>query len=360
MNLGKHTGSFSVGGDFDAYAAQQNLGRIKYFALVLIFFLLSRLLRGQPSAVETGVMAALLVLSLVYVLAGTLLYRRILARSALARLLCILFWLITTLLLSWYFIRDIRTPGVPVTAALLGASLLIIAVMSRREAAAVFGAYIAYNLLLALAHGADASYCLDLVTVLLPMPVLYFLIQYEYVKTMSDLRQMARNDPLTGILNRKGGLDKMSTVLELCKRHSETAAVYMIDIDDFKKYNDAHGHLAGDEALRRVVGCIRGVFSRASDVVCRYGGEEFLTCASVTDLDAALTLANDLLLSVAGCRMRDAPDAAASHLTVSVGYTLYSPASHDLTAGEMKLIGMADTALYRAKACGKNHAVLMT
>ena len=98
-----------------------------------------------------------------------------------------------------------------------------------------------------------------------------------------ELKVANRVDPLTEILNKKAGIDKMHTVMSTCKRSRSSMAVYMIDIDDFKKFNDCYGHLQGDRSLKAVGKTLAGVFSRESDVVFRYGGEEFVVATPLVD-----------------------------------------------------------------------------
>ena len=107
-------------------------------------------------------------------------------------------------------------------------------------------------------------------------------------RRIEQLRRECGTDMLTGLLNRRGGQEKAETMLAMCRRCEKPMAVLMADIDHFKEYNDAHGHLAGDGALCRVGGALQSVLARSSDMVCRFGGEEFLLCTPCRDTAEAM------------------------------------------------------------------------
>src|SRR5439155_26223920 len=145
----------------------------------------------------------------------------------------------------------------------------------------------------------------------------------------------------TGAFNRRG--------LEVAFPESRTCSVMMVDIDHFKKVNDALGHAAGDECLKRVAQLLSGVL-RSEDSVIRYGGEEFLLVLPGIDLNTALRI---------GERARQAVEATTVRLskvdvqlTISVGVAFRRP-------GEMRdeTIARADAALYNAKQMGRNRVV---
>jgi diguanylate cyclase (GGDEF)-like protein len=130
-----------------------------------------------------------------------------------------------------------------------------------------------------------------------------------------------------------------------------------MDIDDFKAYNDTYGHQKGDECLKLVAQTIRRAVGRASDLVSRYGGEEFVVVLGGTPLEGALTIAEQIRIAVDAL---DIPHKAAkyhSHITLSIGVTSTLP-THD-TQPETVLIA-ADRAMYNAKKEGKNRVAYST
>ncbi|MCK8783146.1 PleD family two-component system response regulator [Roseomonas sp. NAR14] len=152
---------------------------------------------------------------------------------------------------------------------------------------------------------------------------------------------LAVTDPLTGLRNRRYARRHLETLLR-----GEGAVVLMIDVDRFKSINDAHGHAAGDIALRAVADRLRDAL-RVADVVARFGGEEFMAVMPSTRAEEALLIAERLRVSVEGPPVT-IPDGAIS-LSVSIGMAAaVAGASAEAT------IAAADAALYRAKRAGRN------
>ena len=133
----------------------------------------------------------------------------------------------------------------------------------------------------------------------------------------------------------------------------------MADIDHFKEYNDAYGHLAGDGALCRVGGALQSVLARSSDMVCRFGGEEFLLCTPCRDTAEAMRQAARLRRAVEELGPCAPDGCCAGPLTVSVGVTVYSPARDGSAPVLQDLVSRADRALYIAKKNGRNCVVLL-
>ena len=163
------------------------------------------------------------------------------------------------------------------------------------------------------------------------------------LRVMAATHLQAATDPLTGLLNRRSFENRAHQLIQ----HGRPFALAMGDLDHFKMLNDAHGHDAGDRALRVFAQTLRSVL-RADDLTCRYGGEEFvilLPGRSVNDAAAALgRIQQELLVAVTG--------GAVPPFTVSFGLT-HSDQDIDLEG----LCRLADTALYRAKREGRNRVV---
>ena len=178
-------------------------------------------------------------------------------------------------------------------------------------------------------------------------------------RRIEQLRRECGTDMLTGLLNRRGGQEKAETMLAMCRRCEKPMAVLMADIDHFKEYNDAYGHLAGDGALCRVGGALQSVLARSSDMVCRFGGEEFLLCTPCRDTAEAMRQAARLRRAVEELGPCAPDGCCAGPLTVSVGVTVYSPARDGSAPVLQDLVSRADRALYIAKKNGRNCVVLL-
>ena len=160
--------------------------------------------------------------------------------------------------------------------------------------------------------------------------------------------RLANQDALTGAANRRAVLEALESELARAQRQRTPLALLMLDIDHFKRVNDQHGHLAGDQVLRHFVHVVRQRL-RAQDFLGRYGGEEFLLLLPDTDLAGAQQLAQQLCQAVqaAPCDWQGQTIA----VTVSVG--IASTGTSQQADGET-LLQAADQALYRAKDKGRN------
>jgi diguanylate cyclase (GGDEF)-like protein/PAS domain S-box-containing protein len=168
------------------------------------------------------------------------------------------------------------------------------------------------------------------------------------VKALNDLlRNQAIRDPLTGLFNRRYLEETLERELEMAQRQGYEVSLIMGDIDHFKAINDTFGHQAGDEVLRRFSELIQ-LSSRASDVCCRYGGEEFLLVLPNVSEEIAAQRAEEIRLAIAQTPIR--VGTTDIRVTLSFGVATY-PAHGD--SAEI-LVAAVDAALYMAKSSGRN------
>lgn len=169
-------------------------------------------------------------------------------------------------------------------------------------------------------------------------------------KTNARLVILSTRDELTGLLNRRALMDGADYLLSLCKREKLTAAVIMADLDDFKKYNDAFGHQQGDQAIVMQADILNEVFQRKSDVVGRYGGEEFLVMVSGLS-QQEITQQCEAILSLWQARaLPHAHGACHPVMGCSLGAVISKPDTH---TSLQALINQADKNLYEAKRRGR-------
>ncbi|GEM_PF-651030 len=171
----------------------------------------------------------------------------------------------------------------------------------------------------------------------------------ERLTLFENIRQMAINDPLTGIFNRRHFFTTAVSEYERARRHCWPIAVLMIDLDGFKEINDTCGHAVGDRLLTAIAHCMKRCL-RQEDALGRYGGDEFAVLLPQTLPDAALAVARRLLEEVA--RLRVEAGRASVGVTMSVGVS----SSTDLSIDLDMLLYRADEALYQAKQNGGNQA----
>lgn len=165
-----------------------------------------------------------------------------------------------------------------------------------------------------------------------------------------ELQRLSSIDGLTGLSNRHFLQEYLTAEWKRAKREQSSLSVVMIDVDDFKLYNDTYGHLAGDEALKSVAEAIKRTFVRPVDAVARFGGEEFMVVLPDTSLAGARYVAEKLRSSVEMLRIPHRATAS-NNLTVSIGVASAVPQPGDSAA---ELVRAADTALYACKRNGRN------
>jgi diguanylate cyclase (GGDEF)-like protein len=158
---------------------------------------------------------------------------------------------------------------------------------------------------------------------------------------------LANTDPLTGLKNRRAFMETAEAQILQCRRYPHPLAALLIDIDHFKSINDRYGHHVGDQAIRRVTDTITNTL-RDSDIIGRFGGEEFAVLMPHTDLPAALVAAERLRQAVAGMKIGLLEGGPLS-MTISLGLAMHEPGVSLDT-----LLMRADMALYRAKSGSRN------
>ena len=174
----------------------------------------------------------------------------------------------------------------------------------------------------------------------------------EYFRMTKDLRKISITDALTGLLNRRYFQERLAEEMERSKRHNTPLSIIMIDVDNFKRYNDRYGHIAGDNALKTVAMCIRDTV-RAIDVVSRYGGEEFAVILPQTGKMSSRIIAERIRAEVSNAVL-SCNGVKSKGLTISLGLASFPEDVDDIN----DLINSADRALYMAKDAGKNRVYL--
>jgi len=173
----------------------------------------------------------------------------------------------------------------------------------------------------------------------------------------AGLAELSTTDALTGLFNRRHFDAALDRELARATRHAQAIALLMIDVDEFKKYNDALGHPTGDACLRRIANILRDNAQRASEFAARIGGEEFAIVAGGITPDEALALAERIRQEIADAGIAH-PGSNDGRVSISIGVNCLPPAQLPVAARE--LIAGADAALYRAKHEGRNRSLLHT
>jgi len=169
----------------------------------------------------------------------------------------------------------------------------------------------------------------------------------------SDLRQLSIHDPLTGLFNRRYMEEALETEIRRAERKKQPIGVIMMDIDHFKAFNDGFGHAAGDQMLRAIAVLVQARL-RASDIACRFGGEEMVLILPEATADAARHRAEDLRSAAKGLEVKH-DERPLGQVTVSLGVAVYP--NHGVTSDQ--LLAAADSALYEAKEAGRDRVVVV-
>jgi diguanylate cyclase (GGDEF)-like protein len=169
----------------------------------------------------------------------------------------------------------------------------------------------------------------------------------EQRNALSDAERRAQTDPLTGVLNRRSVIERLHAACDRAQARKLPVALLFIDLDHFKTINDTRGHLAGDACLRALIGPIQKEL-RKSDVIGRYGGEEFVVILSSADAHAAQTIAQRIRERVENLEIEGF--GTPIRFTCSIGVA----ASDSLNCWGDELVARADAAVYVAKGAGRN------
>jgi two-component system chemotaxis family response regulator WspR len=177
--------------------------------------------------------------------------------------------------------------------------------------------------------------------------------QRELMRVNLELERLTRVDGLTGLGNRRYFDEYLAAEWRRCLRSSTSMAVLMIDVDHFKRYNDAYGHLAGDEVLKQVATVIQGGSTRSTDLAARFGGEEFVVVLPDVTAAGAQVVAERLVQHVRDLNIVHGDQ----RVTISVGVAATMP---DGTNSPADLVNAADRSLFRAKDSGRDRVVFAT
>jgi diguanylate cyclase (GGDEF)-like protein len=175
------------------------------------------------------------------------------------------------------------------------------------------------------------------------------------LRLISATRERALRDGLTGAYNRAFLGEYLAKAVALARRRSSPLAVLMVDLDHFKKINDQHGHLVGDQAIVALARCLQAQ-TRASDAVVRYGGEEFAVLLIDVTPERAAQTAERIRGAVESTHVSFGGVQYGDLLRASIGIAMFPEHGTD----EQSLVAAADAALYRAKRAGRNRVTLAT
>jgi two-component system chemotaxis family response regulator WspR len=183
--------------------------------------------------------------------------------------------------------------------------------------------------------------------------------QQKLLESNFELQRLMNMDGLTGLNNRRRFDEYAATEWRRALREGSPFSVLLADVDEFKAYNDTYGHLAGDEALKRIAGVIHARCGRPADLAARFGGEEFAVVLPGTGADGATHVAEAMRLGVFELQLPHAASKLGDRVTLSVGIATAVP-REPAPRVFLDLLNRADEALYEAKKSGRNRIIART
>jgi len=176
-------------------------------------------------------------------------------------------------------------------------------------------------------------------------------LQHKLEESNRQLQHLSSVDGLTGLHNRRHFDDIFLAEWKSAVRRNKPMSVIIVDIDNFKAYNDSYGHIAGDICLQQVANGLLSALHRPIDLVCRYGGEEFTAILPDTDLSGAEKVANRMREKIKDLKIVHSTSTTGGYVTISAGISTMLP---EYGQSATTLLDAADKALYRAKAEGRD------
>ncbi len=176
-------------------------------------------------------------------------------------------------------------------------------------------------------------------------------INNELAHSNRELKRLSSMDGLTSLANRRQFDATLELEWQRAIRTELPLSLLFADIDYFKRYNDSYGHQAGDDCLKKIADSLQKTVHRPADLVCRYGGEEFVMILPDTTSEGALAVAEKVLKHIADLSIPHTNSAAADHVTLSIGVATLRP---EKGSNPDELIEAADKMLYKAKENGRN------
>lgn len=179
--------------------------------------------------------------------------------------------------------------------------------------------------------------------------------QQQLLEANLELRRLTHSDGLTGLSNRRYLDEYLAAEWRRVAQERGELSLLMIDVDNFKLYNDTYGHVSGDSVLKQIAATIERCLGQSGDLAARFGGEEFAVVMPSTSPGAARLLGEKIRLAVEALRLEHVHSSTGRYVTISIGGATVVPAPDVPTTS---LIEAADRALYRAKHDGKNRVAV--
>lgn len=337
------------------YALTENFKRLKFLAFVTLFLVIKKLwfiiTNSEDSVLLIAATVLLFILSVVSGAFSFVFSSWFLKHRSFSRVLLVFFWLSMILVNTLSSFMEPFTADYQVLSMTLWLGAMgMLLIMTRKQILIFYSVFLLINWGIAFYAGSPFYYYQDITFRTVIVCFIAYFMQYPHVVSAVENLKHSSFDSLTNLMTRRAGLEKMALLLKNNAHANRHTALFMMDIDNFKAYNDTCGHQKGDEVLVLIADSIHKTFAHKEDVHVRYGGEEILVCATLDKPDRAEELAEKLHQQIGNSRMPGLP------VTLSIGYVIIEPERSESCELE-QLIRIADQALYEAKGQGKNCTV---
>lgn len=267
------------------------------------------------------------------------------------------FWFMQYLTIALFSIFAPNQLEAQLEVVILMSVLALVPLFERKEVIVTLG----FEALLLLLHfflaTLSAEHLVNAVLIMLLCALIsvQFYASYERRETdatvISSAKSQAETDPMTRLLNRRGLERRVTQIWPISIRERQSVAVIMLDIDNFKKFNDTFGHSEGDECIKMIADALSSVIKRRTDYVARVGGEEFLVLLTGLTEGDAVNMAIQCKKAVEDRKMPHAPGNFLPYVTISMGLAFADAVVPEVDFWELR--NEADKALYQAKEGGK-------
>lgn len=355
-NSGSLLNSFEIQ-NLDETICSWNMQRIFAVLVMTLIFQLTNLLNRETYYTDAYLLSVITIILLCFVgILGTVALYFNNVSTAIQQKLYLAFWLIFPILLTHFYTDNMMNDDFPAAMCIIILLIAAFPVINMKQASLLLAVPVVLNIVLAFIYKPDYVYIIYMLLCSAAGFSISFGTHGKCMALLQGLNNSCTYDHLTSALNKSSGYQRATNMYEMCRRLEQPFCVYMLDIDFFKMYNDTFGHQAGDKALSLIAHCISSTFARKQDIVCRYGGEEFLICCTNKEAADFEMMAENLLDNIYDLRIESGNKSVAPYVTACIGYTVFindDPAAFsDMTLDS--LIKQADRALYKAKALGRN------
>jgi diguanylate cyclase (GGDEF)-like protein len=272
------------------------------------------------------------------------------------RILYRVYWLLLMVSMTPFICMDVLETRIPLNIVLFYCVMVIGPVFSRPEGFFICISAFLYIIILVILCGADMSFIIKAITIAFTATVISNILHNSYIKIISRLQIERDTDELTGLLNRRAGIEIAEVTLKRFRKEGRNCAFFIVDVDFFKCYNDLYSHMKGDEVLCHLAKCLAEHFNSDNSILYRMGGDEFTVFIGTDNTEDIVESAKMLLLCVSGLGIKAADPEVSPVMTVSIGIHLCPPGSgEDCSQPDLNsLLTETDIQLYNAKKNGRN------